>query len=264
MRILDLSADLGESYGAWTMGDDEALLDIVTSANIACGFHAGDPLVMERTVQSCLDNGVAVGAQPGFPDLRGFGRRVMEFSADEVRTDVLYQLGALHAFAVARGTQPAHTSFHGRLGNLVVVDPHYAHAVADAVESFDPDLPMMTQEGVLAQHARERGLNVAVIGLADRAYNDDGILVSRNQPNAMITDPDEVIERCVRMAVDGVVTSSRGREIAVDCDSILLHGDNPNAVQLAGGVRSALLGAGVQLAPVAAVLAARRDRGVAP
>jgi UPF0271 protein len=167
----------------------------------------------------------------------------------------------LCAFAVAHGTHLTHVSLHGRLGNLVVVDDHYARAVADAIDAFDPTLPVLTQEGVLARHARERGLRVAVIGLADRAYNDDGTLVARSEPHALINDPREVMRRSVGMAVDGVVTSVRGREVQIDCDSILLHGDNPNAVRLASEVRAALLDAGVQLAALSTVLAARSVPG---
>lgn len=260
MRAIDLTADLGEGFGAWSMGDDDALLNIVTSANVACGFHAGDPIIMDRTVRKCVEKQVGVGAQPGFPDLRGFGRRMMGLSADEVRTDVLYQLGALSAFAAAHGTSVTHLSPHGRLGNLVVVDESYATAVVDAVASFDPELPVMTQEGVMARIARDRGLAVAVIGLADRAYNDDGTLVPRGEAGALVQDPNEVVARSVAMAVDGVVMSVSGHEVQIHCHSILLHGDNPTAVQLATAVRDALLAAGVRLAPVTEVLAAQNEK----
>jgi len=252
MPVIDLSADLGESFGAWTMGDDAALLPLITSANVACGFHAGDPQVMDRTVQSCLREGVGIGAQPGFQDLRGFGRRTMELSADDVRTDVLYQVGALQAFAEAHGSRVTHLSPHGRLGNLVVVDRHYANAVADAVASYDSNLTVLTQEGVLAANARERGLRVAIIGLADRAYNDDGTLVSRRESHALITNSDEVVQRTVRMVTESLVRSVSGRDLVINCDSILLHGDNSNAVELARQVRHALEDAGVTITGLAA------------
>lgn len=264
MPVIDLSADLGESFGAWTMGDDAALLPLITSANVACGFHAGDPLIMDRTVESCLREGVGIGAQPGFPDLRGFGRRAMEFSADEVRTDVLYQVGALQALAQAHGSHVTHLSPHGRLGNLVVVDQHYANAIVDAVESYDPTLTVLTQEGVLAVTARERGLTVAVIGLADRAYNEDGTLVSRQESHALVTDPSEVMERTVRMVTEGVVRSVGGCDLPIDCDSILLHGDNSNAVELAGQVRLALEDAGVTIIGLPEVLATKQPASSTP
>lgn len=247
MALIDLSADLGESFGAYTLGDDAAMLEVITSANVACGFHAGDPSVMDRTVFSCVRSGVGIGAQPGFPDLRGFGRRTMDLTFDEVRTDVLYQIGALHAFAAAHGSRVTHISPHGRLGNLVVVDDRYATAVAAAITAFDPTLTVLTQPGLLADHAREQGLQVAIIGLADRAYHDDGTLVSRTDPHALITDPDTVAERAVRMVIQGIVQSVNGREVPLACDSILLHGDNSNAVEVAHLVRCALLDAGVTI-----------------
>lgn len=258
MPLIDLSADLGESFGAYTLGDDAGLLEVITSANIACGFHAGDPCVMDHTVLSCVRSGVGIGAQPGFPDLRGFGRRTMDLSFDEVRTDVLYQIGALHAFATAHGSRVTHVSPHGRLGNLVVVDERYASAVASAVAAVDPTLIVVTQQGLLADRAREHGLQVAVIGLADRAYHDDGTLVARTDPRALVTDGDAVAERGVRMVTEGVVQSVNGREIPLACDSILLHGDNSNAVEVARLVRRALLDAGVTITALDDVLAAKR------
>src|SRR6266542_4675761 len=176
-QLVDLVADLGEGFGAYTMGDDEALLDVLTSANIACGFHAGDPRIMDDTVRECVRRGVAVGAHPSFPDLVGFGRRAMDLSPGEVRTDVLYQVGALQAFAVAHGTHVQHVAPHGRLGNLVAVRQDYADAVTDAVVSVDPTLIVLAQDGALADAARAKGLRVGIVGIADRAYRDDGTLV---------------------------------------------------------------------------------------
>jgi UPF0271 protein len=261
--MVDLVADLGESFGAYRMGDDEALLGIVSSANVACGFHAGDPRVMDSTVRGCVARDVGVGAHPGFPDLVGFGRRALEMSPDEVRTDVLYQVGALSAFTAAHGAQLRHVTPHGRLGNLVVTNELYAEAVADAVHAFDPSLIIMVQEGVLAAHARAKGLPVAIMGLADRAYNDDGTLVPRSELGAVIHDPHEVAERVVRMVTDGVVRSNNGRDIPVECDSVLLHGDTPGAVQLARTVRDELCAASVDIRPLVEVLAAKSpDRAV--
>ncbi|PKW18221.1 LamB/YcsF family protein [Saccharopolyspora spinosa] len=255
--VVDLVADLGESFGAYRMGDDEALLDVVSSANVACGFHAGDPRVMDSTVRACVRRGVGVGAHPGIPDLVGFGRRALEMTPNEVRTDVLYQIGALSAFAAAHGTRLRHVTPHGRLGNLVVTDDEYAEAVADAVQSYDPLLIIVAQEGRLAVHARSRGLPVAVLGLADRAYQDDGTLVRRSEPGAVIHDSREVAERVVRMVTEGVIRSINGHDIPVRCDSVLLHGDTPGAVELARTVRRELVAAAVRIRPLTEILATK-------
>jgi UPF0271 protein len=255
--IVDLVADLGEAFGAYRMGDDSGLLDVITSANVACGFHAGDPMVMNQTVSECARKAIAVGAHPGFPDLVGFGRRGMDLSRREVCTDVLYQVGALHAFATAHKTALTHITPHGRLGNLVVTDDKYASGVLDAVLAYDPTLIVVTQAGRLADLARAAGVPVAVLGIADRAYNNDGTLVSRSLPGAVITDPAEVAERVVRMVVDEVVTAVDGTELPVDCDTVLLHGDTPGAVDLAHTIRKSLSAAGVAIAPMRAVIAAK-------
>lgn len=246
-RRIDLVADLGEGFGDWKMGDDDALLDIVTSANIACGFHAGDPRIMDRTVAQCVERGVGIGAHPSFPDLVGFGRRAMDLSADEVRTDVIYQLGALQAFATAHGSRVTHLAPHGRLGNLVAVRQDYANAVVAAVTSVDPGLRVLVQDGFLADAARAAGLEIGIIGIADRAYEDDGTLVPRTQQGAVIHDDGEIAARTVRMVVDGVIESRSGRAIPVTVDSVLLHGDNEGAVRLARRVRDELVSAGVEV-----------------
>ncbi|WOF23638.1 5-oxoprolinase subunit PxpA [Microbacterium betulae] len=249
-RTIDLVADLGEGFGDWRMGDDEALLDVLTSANIACGFHAGDPRIMDRTVAECVRRGVAVGAHPSFPDLVGFGRRAMDLTADEVRTDVVYQLGALSAFARVHGTRVAHLAPHGRLGNLVATRPDYAAAVVDAVLGVDPTLVVLAQDGELASAARAAGLAVGIVGIADRAYQDDGTLVPRSKPGAVIHDADEIARRTVRMVLDGVVESRGGVLLPVAADTILLHGDNPSAVELSRRIRTSLEAAGVDVAPL--------------
>lgn len=247
-RQIDLVADLGEGFGDWTMGDDDALLEIVTSANIACGFHAGDPRIMDRTVARCVRRGVRVGAHPSFPDLVGFGRRTMDLTADEVRTDVLYQLGALSAFASYHGTHLSHVAPHGRLGNLVAVRSDYAEAVVDAMAHVDPTLRVLAQDGCLADSARSAGITVGVVGIADRAYEDDGSLVPRSLPGAVIRDADVIAERTVRMVKDGEIESRNGVPIAVDVDTILLHGDTPSAVDLARRIRSELEATGISIA----------------
>lgn len=258
-RTVDLVADLGEGFGAYSLGDDSALLEIVSSANIACGFHAGDPDIMDRTVAECVRRGVSIGAHPSFPDLRGFGRRTMDLTADEVRNDVLYQLGALSAFAAYHGTRVSHIAPHGRLGNLVATRPDYAAAVADAAHRVSPDLIVIAQNGELAQAAVARGLPVAIVGIADRAYEDDGTLVPRSQPGAVIHDPATIVDRTIRMVCEGIIESASGVKLPVVADTILLHGDNPGAVDLARLIRKELTAAGVTIAPLAQVLAAKTE-----
>jgi UPF0271 protein len=249
-RTIDLIADVGEGFGSWTMGRDEEILPWLTSANVACGFHAGDPLIMERTVGRCLDLGVHIGAHPGFRDLAGFGRRTIDASPDEVRTDVLYQVGALAGFVRAAGGRLCHVTPHGRLGNLVVTDERYARPVLEAVAAFDPRLIVVAQEGVLTRLAAEHGVPSARLGLVDRAYTDDGNLVSRRDPDAVLHDPELIAERAVRMVVDEVAVSVNGVEIPMGCDTVLLHGDNAASIDAARLVRSALQDAGVQVAPL--------------
>ncbi|MFK0004799.1 LamB/YcsF family protein [Paenarthrobacter sp. NPDC090522] len=251
---VDLIADLGEGFGAYTMGDDNALLDLVTSANIACGFHAGDPRVMDRTVAECVRRGIGIGAHPSFPDLVGFGRRSMDLTAEEVRTDVLYQLGALSAFAAAHGTSVTHLCPHGRLGNLVITRADYADAMVQAVAQFDPSILVLTQAGAVVDAAANHGIRVGMVGVIDRNYEDDGTLTPRSHPEALIHNLDAVVERTVRMASEGTVLSREGKLLDVDVDTILLHGDGPHAVELATRVRDALLDAGVTIAPLAATL----------
>ena len=248
-RSVDLVADIGESFGAHRMGDDDRILRSLTSANIACGFHAGDPRTMEAAVESCGRYGVAIGAHPSFPDLVGFGRRAMELSRDEVRTDVLYQIGALQAIARAHGTRVTHLSPHGRLGSLVATEETYAGGVADAVEQLGGELTILTMAGRLADTARERGLSVTVYGLVDRNVEDDGTQVSRRDPEALVHDPDLLVERAVSMVLDGVVLSRSGVKVAVDVESLLLHGDNLASIEAAERVRAALVAAGVTIAP---------------
>lgn len=244
-QSIDLVADLGEGFGDWSMGDDDALLEIVTSANIACGFHAGDPRIMDRTVAQCAERGINIGAHPSFPDLVGFGRRAIDATAEQVRTDVVYQLGALQGFAAAHGTRVTHLAPHGKLGNLVAVRADYAEAVVQAVRSVDDSLIVFAQDGELANAARAAGLAVAIVGIADRAYEDDGTLVPRGQPGAVIHDPREIAQRAVRMVREGSVLSQHGNEVSTVVDTILLHGDSANAVQTSRTVREELINAGV-------------------
>ncbi|MFF4121586.1 LamB/YcsF family protein [Streptomyces sp. NPDC001714] len=260
-RMVDLVADLGEGFGAYTMGDDEALLELLTSANVACGFHAGDPRIMDATVRQCVERQVAVGAHPSFPDLVGFGRRAMDLTPHEVRTDVLYQVGALQAFAVAHGARVRHVAPHGRLGNLVAVRADYAEAVVDAVASLDESLIVLAQDGELADAARKRGLRVGIVGIADRAYRGDGTLLPRSEPGAVIHDADEIALRTVRMVTEGVIRSVDGTDVPIACDTVLLHGDTPGALALARRVREQLLAAGVEIARLDDVLSGTGARG---
>lgn len=254
---IDLVADLGEGFGAWSMGDDMALLDIVSSANIACGFHAGDPDIMDATVAECVRRGVGIGAHPSFPDLRGFGRRAMDLTAAEVRTDVLYQVGALHGFAAYHGAEISHIAPHGRLGNLVATRADYATAVADAAARFRSDLILVAQDGELERAGAARGLPIGIVGIIDRAYLPDGTLVPRSQPGAVIHDAKAIVERTIRMVCEGVIDAVDGTELSITADTVLLHGDNPGAVDLARLIRSELTAAGVRIAPLRDVLAAK-------
>lgn len=249
-RTIDLVADLGESFGDWTMGDDEAMLDVLTSANIACGFHAGDPRTMDRTVDSCAKRGISIGAHPSFPDLVGFGRRAMDLTPYEVRTDLTFQLGALSGFAAHHGTAVAHVAPHGRLGNLVAVRRDYAEAVVEGVLGFDPNLIVLAQDGELATAARAAGLPVGIVGIVDRAYQSDGTLVPRSEHGAVIHDPAEVADRSVRLVTEGKLTSIDGVELDIVADTLLMHGDNPAAVALSREVRTRLEAAGVEIAPL--------------
>ncbi|MBM2616785.1 LamB/YcsF family protein [Actinoplanes sp. LDG1-06] len=247
---MDLNADLGEGFGRWPLGDDEALLGIVTSANVACGFHAGDPSTMHRICGAAVERSVAIGAQVGYRDLAGFGRRRIDYDPDELRDDILYQIGALEAFCrVARG-RVGYVKPHGALYNTAAVDEVQAGAVVAAVRSYDAALPLLCQPGsTLARLAAAAGLTVVGEGFADRGYRADGTLMPRSLPGAVLHDPDEVVARAVRMAVDGEVVTDGGEVVAVPVASICVHGDTPGAVELASRVRDGLAEAGLALGP---------------
>ena len=245
---MDLNSDLGEGYGRWTLGDDAALLEIVTSANVACGFHAGDPATIDRTVRTAVERGVAVGAQVSYPDLVGFGRREIDVPPGDLTADVLYQLGALEAFARAAGSRVRYVKPHGALYNRIVRDPVQAAAVAEAIRRYDPALPLLTLPGsAAAAAAAEAGIEAVGEGFADRAYTGDGRLVSRREPGAVLDDPGRVAARAARMATEGRVGTVDGGEVAVEVRSLCVHGDTPGAVELARAVRTALEEAGVVL-----------------
>jgi 5-oxoprolinase (ATP-hydrolysing) subunit A len=245
---LDLNSDLGEGYGRWALGDDAAMLEVVTSANIACGFHAGDPATIDRTVRTAVERGVAVGAQVSYPDLVGFGRREIDVPPDELTADVLYQLGALEAFARAAGSRVRYVKPHGALYNRIARDPVQAAAVVEAIRRYDPALPLLTLPGSVGMEAaREAGVPSVAEGFADRAYTAEGRLVSRREPGAVLDDPEQVAARAVVMATEHRVETADGTQVAVELRSLCVHGDTPGAVGLARAVRTALEQAGVTL-----------------
>ena len=249
---IDLNCDMGESFGRYSLGDDAAMLDFVTSANIACGLHAGDPPVMRHTVEMAIAHGVAVGAHPGYPDLQGFGRRALSMSAEELEATILYQLGALAGFVAAAGDRLIHVKPHGALYNAATRDPEVAGAIARAVTNFDPQLIVITLSGsALAEAAGKEGLSVATEGFADRAYQDDGTLVPRNRPGAVIHDPAQAAARAVRMVTEGTVKAITGETIALKIDTLCVHGDTPNAPAIAQSLRRALEAAGVSITRLA-------------
>ncbi|MFD4253226.1 LamB/YcsF family protein [Amycolatopsis thermoflava] len=248
MTGVDLNADLGEGFGIWHLTEDDALLEIVSSANVACGFHAGDPSVLRRVTASAAARGVTVGAQVAYRDLAGFGRRFMDVPPDELANDVLYQIGALNAFAKAAGTRVGYVKPHGALYNAIVSNAEQAAAVVEAVRMFDPSLPVLGLPGSeWLRQAEKAGLRPVREAFADRAYTPSGTLVSRREPGAVIHDADEVVRRCVRMAVEGVITAIDGSEVKVEPQSICLHGDTPGAVEIGRRVRAALVEAGVSV-----------------
>jgi 5-oxoprolinase (ATP-hydrolysing) subunit A len=250
--VIDLNADLGESYGAWRLGDDEALLAIVTSANIACGFHAGDPLTLRRACAGAIANGVRIGAQVSYRDLAGFGRREMTVPPAELTAEVLYQIAALDGIARAEGGRVSYVKPHGALYNRAVWDAVQAGAVIAAIRAYDAELPLLTLPGsVAAIEASAAGLRVVAEAFADRAYHDDGTLVSRTQPGAVLTDPEVVARRVVGLVTGGSLPTAAGGQIRVLARSVCLHGDTPGAVSLARSVRRALEEAGAELVPFA-------------
>lgn len=249
MRI-DLNSDLGEGFGQWTLGDDDALLDLVTSTNIACGFHAGDPSVLRRTCERAAERGVAIGAQVGYRDLAGFGRRFIDMDPHDLTNDVLYQIGALEAFARVAGTRVSYVKPHGALYNAIVHHETQAAAVVDAVRRYDPDLAVLGLPGsVWLRLAAETGLTVVAEAFADRAYTPEGTLVSRREPDAVLHDPEVVAARCVRLATTGEIEAVDGSIVAFQADSICVHGDSPGAVQMAAAVRRELEEVGIEIAP---------------
>jgi UPF0271 protein len=255
MRV-DLNADVGESYGAYVVGDDEALLPSLTSASIAAGFHAGDPRVLRRTIRLAHRHGVSVGAHPGFPDLAGFGRREMRLSPDETEDLVLYQIAAVAGVAKSEGVRLQHVKPHGALYNMAAADAGLAGAIARAVRAFDASLILFGLPGsALLEAGRAAGLRVAAEAFADRAYQRDGTLAPRSIPGSVINDPSVVVSRAIRIVSQGVVTAIDGTDVQVAADTLCIHGDTPGAGLLAATLRSGLEAAGIHVMAIASVRA---------
>ena len=254
-HVIDINSDLGEGYGAWRLGPDDELMELISSANIACGFHAGDPRTIERTVHLARDHGVGIGAHPGYPDRVGFGRRVMAATPEEVRTDVLYQIGAIAAFCKAAGVELQHVKAHGALYNHAVRDAATAEAIAQAVWQFDRDLIFFVLPGSELEAAGEAaGLRLSREGFVDRGYLADGSLVPRSRPDAIITDHEVAVRRIVRLVTEGTIETVDGTELGLKVDTICLHSDTPTALEIARAVRDGFEEAGIGVQPVGSFL----------
>lgn len=250
MRTIDINADLGEGFGVWRLGDDEAMLDIVTSANVACGFHAGDPALLLRTCEAAAERDVRIGAQVSYRDLAGFGRRFVDAAPEDLKADVIYQIGALRAIAHAAGTDVRYVKPHGALYFAIVTNTDQALAVAEAVHAVDPGLPVLGLTGsAFFREAEQLGLRIVPEAFADRAYRPDGRLVDRRHRGAILHDTDVIADRIASMVLSGRVDAVDGSTIPITVDSICVHGDSPGAVQIATVVHDRLKAEGVDIAP---------------
>ena len=248
MACIDLNADLGEGFGVWRLGDDDAMLQIVTSANVACGFHAGDPAGLLRVCRTAAERGVCIGAQVSYRDLAGFGRRFIDVATEDLVADVVYQIGALQGIAAAAGSAVSYVKPHGALYNTIVTNREQAAAVATAVHLVDAKLPVLGMAGsAFFDEAARLGLRTVAEAFADRAYRPDGQLLSRREPGAVLHDPVEIAQRVVTMVTSGRVTAIDGAQIAVSAESICVHGDSPGAVQIAASVLDQLKAAGTDI-----------------
>ena len=248
MATIDLNADLGEGFGVWSLGDDDAMLQIVSSANVACGFHAGDPAGLLRVCRSAAERGVRIGAQVSYRDLAGFGRRFIDVAAEDLVADVVYQIGALQAIAHASGSVVSYVKPHGALYNTIVTNREQGAAVAEAVHLVDATLPVLGMAGsAFFDEAARLGLRAVAEAFADRAYRPDGQLVSRREPGAVLGDPAEIAQRVLTMVASGQVTAIDGAQIVVSVESVCVHGDSPGAVQIATAVRDQLKAAGTEI-----------------
>lgn len=250
MTAIDLNSDIGEGFGRWNLGDDEAVLGIVSSANIACGFHAGDPRVMAKTCRIAVDNDVAIGAHVAYRDLAGFGRRAMDVASEDLVPEIIYQIGALSALAGAAGGRVSYVKPHGALYNTIAVDERQARDVVAAIREADDSLVLLGLAGsVVLRIAEEAGLTTASEAFADRAYHADGTLVSRREPDAVLHDPAEVAERMARLVAEGELISVEGTPVRLRADSICVHGDSAGAVEMARAVRDRLLTDDISVRP---------------
>ena len=248
MYSVDLNSDIGEGFGAYTMGDDNEILKYITAAQVACGWHAGDPMIMDKVVRTAAERGVAVGAHPSFPDLMGFGRRKMNISFEEAKNYVKYQVGALSAFTKTYGVKIHHLAPHGAMGNMCQDDRELARAICEAVYDIDPEIIIYYCAGaVLGEEAEKMGLRTACEIFADRAYEDDLSLRSRKLPGAMITDEEESIRRCIRMVKEGKVTSHSGKELDIKGDTLCVHGDGPKAIAFVKRIREEFETEGIEI-----------------
>lgn len=248
---VDLNSDIGEGFGSYTLGMDDEIMKHITSVNLACGWHAGDSLIMDKTIKNAKALGVAVGAHPGYPDLLGFGRRKMAITPEEARTYMLYQLGALDAFAKANGSSLQHMKLHGGFYNDAANNKQLADAVLDGIQEYNRDLIVMILSGsYMAQEAKRRGLKVAEEVFADRGYNPDGSLVNRKLPGAFVKDPEVAIARVIKMIKEKKVVAVNGEEIEINADSICVHGDNPKAIEFVAKIRKSLIEAGIEVKPL--------------
>ncbi len=248
MSSIDLNADLGEGFGIWRLGDDDAMLNVVTSANVACGFHAGDPTGLLRACRLAADQGVRIGAQVSYRDMAGFGRRFIDVEPDDLVADVVYQIGALQGLAQAAGSQVCYVKPHGALYNTIVSNREQAAAVAQAVQLVDAGLPVLgLANSVFFEEAQQRGLRVVPEAFADRGYQPDGRLVPRREPGAVLHDPETIAERVVAMVTTGQVAAADGSMVEIQVESVCVHGDSPGAVQIASVVRDRLKANGIDL-----------------
>ncbi|WP_339320880.1 5-oxoprolinase subunit PxpA [Paenibacillus sp. FSL W8-0194] len=248
MLSVDLNCDMGESFGRYALGNDAEMMEYITSANIACGFHAGDPSVMRCTVRMAVQSGVSIGAHPGLPDLAGFGRRPMEVSAEEVYDMVTYQVGALQAFVKQEGGTLKHVKAHGALYNMAAADRRLADAIARAVHETDSSLILYGLAGsALIAAGRAMGLRTASEVFADRTYRDDGTLTPRNMPGSLIADPDRAVDQVLQMVREGAVSAASGRIIPIEADTVCIHGDGEHALSFAGSLRCALEREGIRV-----------------
>ena len=249
-----LTTDIGEGFGRWVISDDAALLDVVSSANIACGFHAGDPDIMRRTCEQSARNGVAVGAQVSYRDFAGFGRRYIAVPGETLTNDLLYQIGALDAFARAAGTRVSYVRAHGALYNVAATNDEHAAAIVEATRLWDPRLPVLAQVGTATwKHAERAGIRTIAEAFVDRAYTNDGMLLSRSQPGALLEDADEAAARAVRMVTEHELTAVNGETISVTAQALLVHSDTPGALTIATRTKKALLDSGIQIVPLSAL-----------